>query len=189
VRDPDVFLLDEPMSNLDLELRVETRAEIKALQRRTGGTMVHVTHDQNEALVMGDRLAVMREGSIEQIGTPEAIWKTPATLFVARFVGSPAMNVLPADGPIRPGELPPDPGRRIGFRPEAVVLGRPGDPSGTVTRVDVVGEDSYVYADVSGHTVVARVRSADRPSLGDGLGVGVHHADVHVFDAATGHRV
>lgn len=188
VREPDVFLLDEPMSNLDLELRVETRAEIKALHRRVGGTMVHVTHDQTEALVMGDRIAVMKDGSIEQLGTPEEIWNKPATAFVARFVGSPAMNLLPGDGPVRPPDFYPEPGWLIGFRPEAVVLGRAGDPLGSVSRVDVVGEDSYVYLSVGGQSVVARVRTANRPHLGAAIRVGVRRSDLHLFDAATGRR-
>jgi ABC-type sugar transport system ATPase subunit len=186
VREPEVFLLDEPMSNLDLELRVETRAEIKALHRRVGGTMVHVTHDQTEALVMGDRIAVMKDGLVEQVGTPEEIWNRPETTFVARFVGSPAMNLLPGDGPVRPPGLPADPGSLIGFRPEAVLLGGEGDPSGSVTRVDVVGEDSYVYLSVAGETVVARVPTGSRPSAGQSVPVGVRAA--HVFDAATGRR-
>lgn len=186
VREPDVFLLDEPMSNLDLELRVETRAEIKALHGRVGGTMVHVTHDQTEALVMGDRIAVMKDGLIEQLGTPEKIWNEPETAFVARFVGSPAMNLLPGDGPVRPPAAAPDPAWLIGFRPEAVVLGQDGDPPGTVTRVDVIGEDSYVYLNVAGQPVVARVPTAQRPRAGQELTVGVRA--VHRFDAATGRR-
>ncbi|HEX6681789.1 MAG TPA: ABC transporter ATP-binding protein [Candidatus Limnocylindrales bacterium] len=188
VREPDVFLLDEPMSNLDLELRVETRAEIKALHRRVGGTMVHVTHDQTEALVMGDRIAVMRDGLLEQLGTPEKIWNEPATTFVARFVGSPAMNLLPGDGPVRPPDLFPEPAWLIGFRPEAVVLGQAGDPLGSVTRVDVVGEDSYVYLSVGEHSVVARVPTAQRPHAGAAIRVGVRRPSVHLFDAATGRR-
>ncbi|WP_117209964.1 ABC transporter ATP-binding protein [Allorhizocola rhizosphaerae] len=188
VREPDVFLLDEPMSNLDIELRVETRAEIKALHQRAGGTMVHVTHDQTEALVLGDRVAVMRDGAIEQIGSPEEIWRQPATTFVARFVGSPAMNLLPGDGPVRPRDLFPEPGWLIGFRAEAVLLGHTGDPLGTVTRVDVVGEDSYVYLSVSGSPVVARVRTSEKPRIGAAIRVGVRREDVHLFDAATGRR-
>ncbi|HCT75183.1 MAG TPA: ABC transporter ATP-binding protein [Micromonosporaceae bacterium] len=184
IREPDVFLLDEPMSNLDLELRVETRAEIKALHQKVGGTMVHVTHDQTEALVLGDRIAVMRDGLIEQIGTPEQIWREPATTFVARFVGSPAMNLLPGDGPIRPPDMFPEPGWLIGVRPEAVVLGGEG-VAGLVERVDVVGEDAYVYVRVGEHLVCARVPSRGKPSGR----VTVSVSDVHLFDAATGRRV
>ncbi|GIH09946.1 sn-glycerol-3-phosphate import ATP-binding protein UgpC [Rhizocola hellebori] len=184
VREPDVFLLDEPMSNLDLELRVETRAEIKALHARVGGTMVHVTHDQTEALVLGDRIAVMRDGLVEQIGTPEDIWRTPQTTFVARFVGSPAMNLLPGDGPLRPAGIYPEPAWLIGIRPEAVVLGGEG-VDGLVERVDVVGEDAYVYVRVGEHLVCARVPSRGKPSGR----VTVSVADAHLFDAATGRRV
>jgi ABC-type sugar transport system ATPase subunit len=200
VREPDVFLLDEPLSNLDLELRVETRGELKALHARVGATTVHVTHDQTEALVLGDRIAVLRHGLIEQVGTPDEIWRAPATTFVARFVGSPAMNLLPAEGPLRPPGAPdPSPDRLYGFRPEAVVLasperddGVPGDGrvAGTVERVDVVGEDAYAYVRLSlGDPVVARVRAVDRPASGDRVGVTVRWPDVHVFDAATGRRV
>jgi ABC-type sugar transport system ATPase subunit len=189
VREPDVFLLDEPLSNLDLELRTETRAELKALHRRVGGTTVHVTHDQTEALVLGDRIAVLHNGRIEQVDTPDGIWRTPATRFVARFVGSPAMNLLPGDGPLRPPEAPPDPGREIGFRPEAVRLGEVSGVAGTVERVDVVGEDAYVYARLGGHLIVARVRAADRPAVGVTVPVSVRWRDVHLFDAATGQRV
>jgi ABC-type sugar transport system ATPase subunit len=184
VREPDVFLLDEPLSNLDLELRVETRAELRALHERVGATMLHVTHDQTEALVLGDRIAVLRAGSIEQVGTPEEIWRRPATTYVARFVGSPAMNLLPADGPVAvPGVSA---GQVIGFRPEATRLGAGVD--GVVERVDVVGEDAYVYVRVGGHLVAGRVRAADRPAAGKPERVGVDPADVHVFDP-SGRRV
>ncbi|HEU4423941.1 MAG TPA: ABC transporter ATP-binding protein [Pilimelia sp.] len=189
VREPDVFLLDEPLSNLDLELRVETRAELKALHARVGRSMVHVTHDQTEALVLGDRIAVLRDGRIEQVGTPEEIWRAPATTFVARFVGSPSMNLLSADGPLR-GPFPADPGAQVGFRPEAVRLGpaEPG-PEGTVERVDVVGEDAYAYLRVAGHPVVARLPAAERPAPDDTVRVTVRWDDAHLFDAATGTRV
>jgi ABC-type sugar transport system ATPase subunit len=200
VREPDVFLLDEPLSNLDLELRVETRAELRALHDRTGATTVHVTHDQTEALVLGDRIAVLRDGRIEQVAPPDEIWHRPATTFVARFVGSPAMNLLPAGGPVRPVGTPPlaVDAHLLGFRPEAVDLGGPdggpgADPDGAVAgvveRVDVVGDDAYAYLRVAGVAVVARVRAAARPSVGDKTPVAVAWADVHVFDAATGVRV
>ena len=187
VRAPDVFLLDEPLSNLDLELRVETRAEIKALHGRVGGTMVYVTHDQTEALVLGDRIAVMRDGSFEQVDTPDAIWRMPATTFVARFVGSPPMNLLPAEGPLRLAEVPLT--ALIGFRPEVVVLGDPLGAEGTVERVDVVGDEAHAYIRVDGHTVVARVLAAGRPAVGAEVRVAVRWPDVHLFDAATGRRV
>jgi ABC-type sugar transport system ATPase subunit len=129
----------------------------------------------------------MKGGLVEQLGTPEEIWNEPETTFVARFVGSPAMNLLPGDGPVRPPGLPPEPDRLIGFRPEAAVLGREGDPLGSVTRVDVVGEDSYAYLSVGEHQVVARVPTAQRPSIGQAVPVGARA--VHRFDAATGRRI
>jgi ABC-type sugar transport system ATPase subunit len=190
VREPDVFLLDEPLSNLDAELRVETRAELKALHQRVGGTMLHVTHDQVEALVLGDRIAVLRDGRLEQVATPDQIWRAPASTFVARFVGSPPMNLLPGDGPLRPPEMAPDAGRVVGFRPDAVQIGASGDGvSAFVDRVDVVGEDAHAYLRVGSLPVVARVAAADRPKAGDEVDVTVRWADDHVFDAATGRRI
>jgi ABC-type sugar transport system ATPase subunit len=192
VREPDVFLLDEPLSNLDVELRAETRGELKALHARVGGTMVHVTHDQVEALVLGDRIAVMREGRLEQVGPPDEIWRSPATMFVARFVGSPPMNLLPGDAPLRPPDLSPDPGRMVGFRPEAVRLDPAADAAGVpgvVDRVDVVGEDAHAYLRLGSLSVVARVPAAGRPAVGDTFGVSVRWTDDHVFDALTGRRV
>src|SRR5688572_31193592 len=96
VREPDVFLLDEPLSNLDAQLRVQMRAELKRLHRRVGATMVYVTHDQVEALTMGDRVAVLQDGVVQQVGSPDEIYEQPANRFVGRFIGSPAMNLFPA---------------------------------------------------------------------------------------------
>jgi ABC-type sugar transport system ATPase subunit len=190
VREPDLYLLDEPLSNLDAELRVETRAELRALHDRVGATTLHVTHDQTEALVLGDRIAVLRAGRVEQVDTPEGIWRRPATTFVARFVGSPAMNLLPADGPVRPHDAPDLPAERlIGFRPEATRLGDANGAEGLVERVDVVGEDAYAYVRVGAHVVAARVPVAERPVVGKPERVGVRWPSVHVFDAATGKRV
>jgi ABC-type sugar transport system ATPase subunit len=194
VREPAVFLLDEPLSNLDLELRVETRGELKALHARVGATMMHVTHDQVEALVLGDRIAVLRDGRLEQVATPEEIWRAPATTFVARFVGTPPMNLLPGDGPLRPPHTTADPGRLVGIRPEAVRLAAGGGEAcggvaGTVERVDVVGEDAHAYVRVGSLPVVARVPAAGRPAVGDTLAVSVAWTDDHAFDARTGRRI
>ncbi|MEU8298636.1 ABC transporter ATP-binding protein [Micromonospora sp. NPDC048909] len=192
VREPDVFLLDEPLSNLDLGLRVEMRAELRALHDRLGATMVHVTHDQTEALVLADRIAVLRAGRIEQVGTPEEIWHAPASTFVARFVGSPAMNLLPA-GSVRPsGDAPPlhaDEDLQLGFRPEATRLDDVEGAAATVDRVEVVGEDAYAYLTLAdGGAVVARVPAARRPARGAPVRVGVRWADVHLFHAGSGRR-
>jgi ABC-type sugar transport system ATPase subunit len=182
VREPDVFLLDEPLSNLDAELRVDMRAELKALHARVGGTMVHVTHDQVEALVLGDRIAVLRDGRVEQVGTPDEIWGAPATTFVARFVGSPAMTLVP--GPVLGF---PD-GTLVGARPGAVRLGVPGGRPATVDRIEVVGEDAHLYLRLDDHPLVARVPAVDRPAAGDLVTISVAERDVHVFDAASGRR-
>jgi ABC-type sugar transport system ATPase subunit len=188
VREPDVFLLDEPLSNLDAELRVETRAELKGLHQRVGATMLHVTHDQVEALVLGDRIAVLRDGRLEQVATPEQIWRAPASTFVARFVGS--MNLLPGDGPLRPPGMAPDAARVVGFRPDAVQVGASGGgDSAVVERVDVVGEDAYAYLRIGSLPVVARVATTGRPKAGDEVDLTVRWTDDHVFDAATGRRV
>jgi len=191
VREPDVFLLDEPLSNLDAELRAETRGELKALHERVGTTMVHVTHDQVEALILGDRIAVMRAGRLEQTGTPQEIWQSPATTFVARFVGSPAMNLLPGEGPLRPPGMAADPERVVGFRPDAVRLSDPAgaDCTGTVYRVDVIGEDAHAYLRIGGDTVVARMPTTTRPAVGDTVAVAVRWDDAHFFDARTERRI
>ena len=189
-REPDAYLLDEPLSNLDAELRVRTRSELRALHDRVGGTMIHVTHDQTEALVLGDRVAILREGLIEQVGTPEEIWSAPATIFVGRFVGTPAMNVLSAQSPLRPAWLPAEAaaGRLLGIRPDAVNLGARGVDA-TVARVEVVGADAHVHLRIGDDELVARVPMSDRPRAGQSLRVSLGDDDVHQFDARTGVRL
>ena len=188
VREPDVFLLDEPLSNLDAELRAQMRVELKALHARVGGTMVHVTHDQVEALVLGDRVAVLRDGALEQVGTPDELWHEPANAFVARFVGAPGMNLLPAGGPVRVDGLPADRTLRLGVRPEAVRLVADGYPA-TVTLVEVAGADAHVHLDLDGQAIVARVPADGRPAVGARVCVEIRRSDVHLFDAETGSRV
>jgi ABC-type sugar transport system ATPase subunit len=188
VREPDVFLFDEPLSNLDAELRVQMRAELKELHRRVGGISVHVTHDQVEALVLGDRIAVLRDGQVEQHGTPDEIWREPANRFVARFVGSPAMNLVPADGPLGLDGLPPRAGLELGIRPEHLKLGVRGN-RGRVTLVEPVGSEAYVHVDVDGERLVARVDAARRPQTGENVSLAADPEHVHLFDAATGRRV
>ncbi len=189
-REPDAFLLDEPLSNLDAELRTQTRSELKALHARVGGTMIHVTHDQTEALVLGDRVAVLRDGVVEQVGTPDDIWSAPATLAVARFVGSPAMNILDGAGPLRPARLQADDAEPVcvGVRPDALVLGRDGVP-GTVEQVELVGADAHVHLRVGPDRLVARVPAGGRPRTGDAVRVSASGADWHLFDAGSGVRM
>ncbi|MGH3860021.1 ABC transporter ATP-binding protein [Actinokineospora sp.] len=189
VREPALFLLDEPLSNLDAELRVRTRTELRALHDRVGATMVHVTHDQTEALAIGDRIAVLRDGRIEQVGTPDEIWRRPATAFVAGFVGSPAMNFLPGDGPWRVPGRETSAGQQVGVRPESLRLGASGDGlAATVTGAEVIGEDAWVRLRVDNHALVARVPATTRPEIGAQVVARADDADLHVFDA-DGSRV
>ena len=183
VREPDAWLLDEPLSNLDAELRAQMRAELKALHARLPTTTLYVTHDQTEALTLGDRIAVMRAGRLEQVGTPDEIWSAPASVFVARFVGSPAMNLVPA------GALPVDArgAAQVGIRPEHVALDGAGLPA-AVTLVEPVGSEALVHLDAGGVALVARVDAAARPAVGDRVGVVLDAARLHRFDEA-GRRV
>jgi multiple sugar transport system ATP-binding protein len=168
VREPQVFLLDEPLSNLDARLRVQMRSEIARLQKRLGTTMIYVTHDQTEAMTLGDRVAVMNRGEVQQIGTPRALYRHPANLFVAGFIGSPAMNLLPAAMagsrlilPIGEVELPEKETARTpeagiyavaGIRPEHFRPAEPGIAApdtvvwqASVERVEWLGAELYVY--------------------------------------------
>src|SRR5213592_3137172 len=152
VREPQVFLLDEPLSNLDAKLRASARLELKQFQQRVGVSTIYVTHDQVEAMGLGDRIAVLNEGKIQQIGTPDQIYHHPANTFVATFVGSPPMNLLTRDGKL------------LGFRPEqflpaSAVGERPGQVvfDFAVTRVENLGSDRYVYGQLPGMDPEAKV--------------------------------
>jgi multiple sugar transport system ATP-binding protein len=170
VRQPRVFLMDEPLSNLDAKLRVQTRTQLASLTRRIGVTTVYVTHDQTEALTMGDRIAVLKDGLLQQVGTPRDMYDTPANVFVAGFIGSPAMNLgtYPVAGdaarigsatvPVPRAALAALTGEddgavTIGFRPEALDVTAAGTPDAIGVRVDVVeelGSDAYVYGTLVG---------------------------------------
>jgi ABC-type sugar transport system ATPase subunit len=189
VREPDVFLLDEPLSNLDAELRVQTRSELKALHERVGGTMVYVTHDQVEALVLGDRVAVLRGGKVEQVGTPDELWHAPANRFVARFVGSPPMNLVPADGPLHAAALPGGRALEIGVRPDVLRLVADGGVEAEVVLVEVVGADAVIHLRAGRHELVARVSAQGRPQAGQTVQVHARPQDMHLFDAESGERV
>ena len=182
VRRPDAFLLDEPLSNLDAGTRVQMRTELRRLHREIGSTMVHVTHDQVEALTLGDRIAVLDSGRVRQVGTPDEVYSRPHDRFVASFLGSPAMSFLDAEGARRFYEIPE--GTVLGIRPEHVRL----DPAGVPTRVDLVevaGSDAYVHLD---RGLVARVSAESRPAEGAGVGAAFDRGAAHLFDEATGER-
>jgi multiple sugar transport system ATP-binding protein len=200
VRDPKVFLFDEPLSNLDAKLRVAMRAEIKALHQRLKTTTVYVTHDQIEAMTMADRIVVMHDGIIEQIGTPLELFDRPGNLFVAQFIGSPAMNVL--SGQIRGGAVealgarwpvtagPGSDGLTVhyGIRPTDLHLADEGIPA-TVSIVEPTGAETELLVDVGGQqlTVVMHGRTAARP--GDQVRLAFDVAKSHVFDGASGGRI
>jgi ABC-type sugar transport system ATPase subunit len=182
VRRPTVYLLDEPLSNLDAGLRVEMRTELKRLHREVGATMVHVTHDQVEALTLGDRIAVMSGGAVRQVGTPDEVYRAPRDRFVASFLGTPAMNFL--DAGEASGLLPIPDGATLGVRPEHVRLDGEG-VSARVGLVEVAGSDAYLHLD-SG--LVVRVDADQRPAEGAEVRVTVRREDAHLFDARSGER-
>jgi multiple sugar transport system ATP-binding protein len=206
VRQPQVFLMDEPLSNLDAKLRVQTRTEIAALQRRLGITTVYVTHDQTEAMTMGDRVAVLKDGVLMQVGRPRELYDRPVNVFVAGFIGSPAMNLfeLPVvEGGVRFGDdVYPVPRDVLGQASDATVtLGvRPEDLElsghGLAVEVDVVeelGADAYVYgrtrAGDGEHLITARVDGRTPPQKGELLHVTPRRGHVHLFDVRSGERL
>jgi len=186
-REPAVFLLDEPLSNLDAKLRSELRAELKRLHARVGTTMIFVTHDQVEAMTLGDRIAVMDHGVLQQVGTPEDVYDRPCNLFVARFVGSPAMNLLPGEVLGLPA------GVTAGIRPEALQPAAGVDGEArlelTVEVVEPLGSDVYVHGTAAGENVVARLPGGTQVSADDRLMLAAERDRIHRFDRASGERI
>ncbi|MDV3223122.1 ABC transporter ATP-binding protein, partial [Intrasporangium sp.] len=209
------FLMDEPLSNLDAKLRVQTRTQIASLQRRLGVTTVYVTHDQVEAMTMGDRVAVLKDGVLQQVDAPRHMYDHPANVFVAGFIGSPAMNLL--DAPVVEGgvdvgghvvpverELLKDAGSHVtlGVRPEDVEMA--GDSKGIPVVVDVVeelGADAYIYGEAKAKQVessgeeatdapfIARVDGRQPPKKGEQVYLLPKAGHVHLFNAETGMRI
>ncbi|MGH6761067.1 MAG: ABC transporter ATP-binding protein [Phyllobacterium sp.] len=204
VRDPQVFLFDEPLSNLDAKLRVAMRAEIKELHQRLKTTTVYVTHDQIEAMTMADKIVVMHDGIVEQIGAPLELYDRPVNLFVAGFIGSPAMNMIkgrldPADatrflaedGTVLPvgKSIESAKGRDLvyGLRPEAMRL----DPSGLPARVVVIeptGSETQIIAKLAGHDVTCLFHERVAAKPGDTLKIAIDTSATHIFDAESGRR-
>jgi ABC-type sugar transport system ATPase subunit len=185
VREPSVFLLDEPLSNLDAELRGRTRAQVRALQQRLETTMIYVTHDQIEAMALGDRIAVLRAGRLQQTGRPRELWERPANGFVARFIGSPPMNLFSAD------LYPPtrhDGATVLGVRPERIRLTSPqeGRLFGRVTGVEPAGADAVVHLEVTGTAFVVVTEWSERPRLGDERGLLFLDGDIFEFEGLDG---
>ncbi len=209
VRSPQVFCMDEPLSNLDAKLRVSTRTQIASLQRRLGTTTVYVTHDQVEAMTMGDRVAVLKDGLLQQVGTPREMYDRPSNVFVAGFIGSPAMNLLPieVDGDVLhfggadvrvPRSAVEEVGSTrsvtVGVRPEDMDIVETG--AGLPTEVEVVeelGADAYVYGstEVGGERrpIIARVDGRTPPSKGSVLHLVPRSGGLHLFAGDSGERI
>jgi multiple sugar transport system ATP-binding protein len=189
VRAPKVFLFDEPLSNLDAALRGQTRIEIARLHRELGATTIYVTHDQVEAMTLADRVVVLRDGNIEQVGTPLELYDRPANQFVAQFIGTPSMNILPlSDLPRAPraGLTLPE-GGFIGIRPEYVELGSAaadGYPA-TVDVVEALGAETLIYSTLeSGVQIVARRNERTALNPGDRVSLLLNQQHMHIFDRA-----
>jgi multiple sugar transport system ATP-binding protein len=213
-REPEVFLFDEPLSNLDAKLRTEMRAEIQKLQKEFGVTAMYVTHDQEEAMTMGDRLAILNDGELQQVGEPTEVYQNPVNKFVAGFIGSPSMNFIEVDveadgtgATIRSDEAGLElvlsseyvrghdltSGRHtLGVRPENIVVEE--SPSGdetlrsTVEVVEPIGSDNYVHLAVT-EDFLARSPADVKPEAGDEVGISFSEGQIHLFDAETGEDV
>jgi multiple sugar transport system ATP-binding protein len=187
VRHPQVFLMDEPLSNLDAKLRVQTRTELSELQARLGVTTVYVTHDQVEAMTMGHRVAVLKDGLLQQCDTPTRLYHEPANLFVAGFIGSPAMNLIPSSwaGPLGIAGAGPDVAANgsIGFRPEALAVGS-GPIKARIRAVEDLGSEVFVHAlvelDGEGRPVVAKLPPPFAGAVDDHVSLSVN-GTVHLF--------
>jgi multiple sugar transport system ATP-binding protein len=209
VRHPRAFLMDEPLSNLDAKLRVDMRAEIAALQRETGVTTLFVTHDQVEAMTMGDRIAVMRAGVLEQVDTPDRVYAEPANVFVAGFIGSPAMAFCEFTASRQGDSFHLDNGGlqlevaaadvpetvTVGLRPEHVRpwsadRGMAGPFDGVVESVEVLGRETFVgLRAAEGVRLTARLEGSARHELGERLRFGVERGTAHLFDPASGRAI
>ncbi len=209
VREPAVFLMDEPLSNLDAKLRVQTRAEIARLHQRLGTTMVYVTHDQVEAMTMGERIAVMSDGLLRQVGTPQELYEHPKNRFVAGFIGSPSMNFI--EMPVGTGDLIeggftfPVPSRYAdaiksaglkvlaGFRPEHLEMGGIGIGVGTIEGtadvVEYLGNEELLHVSVQGRDIVAIVDSSHRVRPGDSIQLHLPVDKLHLFNLETGEKL
>jgi multiple sugar transport system ATP-binding protein len=205
VREPSVFLMDEPLSNLDAKLRVQTRAEIARLHQRLSTTTIYVTHDQVEAMTMGDRIAVMRDGLLQQVGSPQDLYDHPSNVFVAGFIGSPAMNFattttegdnlllgnarleLSGAAARAAADRPKGSNLLIGFRPEHLEVGN-GRGAGAVripAKVEVVeymGNEELIHATSEGHEVVALVPSDRKVTVGESVEFAIPVEKLHLFD-------
>lgn len=199
VRDPAVFLLDEPLSNLDAKLRARMREEIAILQRRIGKAMLYVTHDQTEAMTLADRIVIMRDGHVQQIGSPLEVYDRPANAFVAGFIGSPEMNLMEAQ--VSGGELllgkgvsfplsqpPADQPVIAGIRPEAIGERSEG-PAFSVLGIEQLGSQTLFIGELGGHRMRMLTGRRDDIRIGGIIGIGVQEDAIHLFDRESGKRL
>ncbi len=199
VAENHICLMDEPLSNLDAKLRHEMRVEIRALQQRLGMTVVYVTHDQTEAMSMADKVVLMNDGRIEQEGTPEALYTDPATMFTARFIGTPPMNLVELDDGAGGATIPgtngvpilegPGAGFQIGVRPEDIAIGESEGVLAELVSTDYLGADTIVTAKIGSQSLL--IRKPGRVELDDKRSVHLRWSprDVYVFESASGQRV
>ncbi|MFA1623906.1 ABC transporter ATP-binding protein [Rhizobium mongolense] len=205
VRDPQVFLFDEPLSNLDAKLRVTMRVEIKELHQRLKTTTIYVTHDQIEAMTMADKIVVMRDGRVEQIGAPLDLYDRPANVFVAGFIGSPSMNFVPGRLSMESGRLAfvsnkgtvlpvpegtPSHGEPIiyGIRPEHIDV-RPDGMAAAISVLEPTGSETQIFAHLGGDAIMAAVRDRIAALPGAAISLRIDPARVHLFDAKSGRRL
>ncbi|QTN35063.1 ABC transporter ATP-binding protein [Cognatishimia activa] len=199
VREPNVFLMDEPLSNLDAKLRVSTRAQIKNLSHELAVTTIYVTHDQIEAMTLADRVVVMKQGVVQQVGSPTEIYDRPANAFVASFIGNPAMNLMDgaveggtfkAEGVEVKGLTAPDAKTTLGFRAEdAEVVGSGGQINAPIYTMELLGEATMVSVRIGGSLVSVKADKNYRADIGDIVSIKVPMEHCHLFDAETGERV
>ena len=206
VRDPTVFLFDEPLSNLDAQLRAQMRLEIKRLHQRLGTTIVFVTHDQVEAMTLADRIVVMRDGRILQVGAPMDLYEKPVDVFTARFIGSPTMNILPGrlatqagTATLALGERPMVLPSRVGVIPAELLVGvrpqqlrvlaaeEPADLvfTGTVVVIEPLGPETFVHVEMGDHLLLASASAKEPPAVGQRVRLGAAAEALTLFDAAT----
>jgi len=180
---PDVFLFDEPLSNLDAELRVHMRSEIAALHRRIGNTMIYVTHDQIEAMTLADRIVVLRDGRVEQVGSPRELYAHPANIFVAQFIGSPKMNVIPAASAGKAATAGPDGVHSVGMRPEHLSVVAPGSGmlQGKVSVSEYTGASTLLHIELDSGETCLVVHDGVAPEPDTEIGLSIAPEDLHYF--------
>jgi ABC-type sugar transport system ATPase subunit len=187
VGNPDVFLFDEPLSNLDAELRVHMRSEIASLHKRLSTTMVYVTHDQIEAMTLADKIVVLRDGLIEQVGSPRELYERPGNLFVAQFIGSPKMNILPAASAklLAPSSTPPSSAESVGVRPEHLSVVEPSDNilRGKIALNEYTGAVTLIHVELpDGRTCLVVHDGKELPAFGSEIGLVADPRNLHFFD-------